>query len=237
MSAPSLLTISGLSATQIEITTTAHDERQRALALASRVTAVTDALDADECADALRAVTALVKSVESARVEIGRPVLELTRKINDTAKDFVSTLSSEKARLENILGEYQAAERAKADRLRREAQDEADRLAREAARAATVADRASTSVEADRAQQAAAQAETAAIEARVAVATIAPTKPEGVAVRATWKFEVTDIKALFAARPDLCVIEPNNAGIRAQIPHNQNIPGLRIWKEAKASIR
>lgn len=70
-----------------------------------------------------------------------------------------------------------------------------------------------------------------------AVATIAPTKPEGVAVRQSYKFEVTDIKALFKARPDLCVIEPNNAAIRAQIPHNQNIPGLRIWQEAKASIR
>jgi hypothetical protein len=52
-----------------------------------------------------------------------------------------------------------------------------------------------------------------------------------------YKFEITDINALFKARPDLCVIEPNGAAIRAQIPHNQNIPGLRIWQEAKARVR
>jgi len=49
--------------------------------------------------------------------------------------------------------------------------------------------------------------------------------------------EVIDIKALYAARPDLCVIEPNGAAIRAQIPHNQTIPGLRVWSEAKASVK
>ena len=71
----------------------------------------------------------------------------------------------------------------------------------------------------------------------MAVAAIAAIKPEGVALRQSWKFEVVDINALFMARPDLCVIEPNNAGIRAQIPHNQSLPGLRIWQEAKASVR
>ena len=71
----------------------------------------------------------------------------------------------------------------------------------------------------------------------MAVAAIVPIKPEGVAVRSLWKFEVTDINALFKARPDLCVIEPHNANIRAQIPYNQSLPGLRIWQEAKASVR
>ena len=74
-------------------------------------------------------------------------------------------------------------------------------------------------------------------QARVAVAAIAAIKPEGVALRQLWKFEVVDIRALFKARPDLCVIEPNNASIRAQIPYNQSLPGLRIWQEAKASVR
>jgi hypothetical protein len=232
-----VLTIAGLQQAQIALAPDAFERREDILATTRSVVAVADAMDAEIAADALKLVTGLVKEVESARVEIGKPVLELTRQINAKAKDFTTELATEKTRLERILGDYQAAERTKADKLRREAQEEADRLARAAEKAALDADRATNSGDADRTQQVAAAAETKAIEARVNVATIAPTAPAGVAVRQNWKFEVTDIVALFKARPDLCVIEPNNAAIRAQIPYNQKIPGLRIWQEAKASVR
>lgn len=232
-----VLTIAGLQNTQIDLAPDAFERREDILATTRSVTAVADAMDAEIAADALRLVTGLVKEVEDARTTIKAPVLELGKKIDATAKGFAADLATEKTRLERILGDYQAAERAKADKLRREAQEEADRLAHEAQKAAVAADRATNSGDADRTQQVAAAAETKAIEARVNVATIAPTAPAGVAVRQNWKYEVTDIKALFKARPDLCVIEPNAAAIRAQIPHNQDIPGLRIWQEAKASIR
>lgn len=233
----SVFTLAGLQQAHIALAPDAFERREDILATTREVKTVTDAMDAEMAADALRLVTGIVKEVEDARTTIKAPVLELGKKIDATAKDFAVELAAEKTRLGRILGDYQAAERAKADKLRREAQDEADRLAREAQKAALAADRATNSGDADRTQQVAAAAETKAIEARVAVATIAPTAPAGVAVRQNWKYEVTDIKALFKARPDLCVIEPNAEAIRAQIPHNQDIPGLRIWQEAKASIR
>ena len=231
------LTITGLQHAQVELAPDSYERRSIAMNAAARVPAVADAMDAEDAADALRLLGALVKDVEAARKVVKEPVLELGKKIDTTAKEFVADVVAEKARIETALGTFQAAEQRRADAERRAAQEEADRLAREAAKAQREADRATNQGEADRTQQVAAQAETAAIEARVAAAEIAPVKPSGVAVRQPWKFEVTDIKALFAARPDLCVIEPNNAGIRAQIPHNQNIPGLRIWQEAKASVR
>lgn len=231
------LTLTGLQHAQIELAQGSFERKADILATTRAVESVVDAMDAEIAADALRLVAGICKEVEASRVEIGKPVLEMTRKINALAKEFTTELADEKARLERILGEYQAAERRKADAARRAAQDEADRLAADAARAQIAADRATSATEIERSQQAVAEAEVKAIEARVVAAEIAPTKPAGVAVRQSWKFEVTDIKALFAARPDLCVIEPNNAGIRAQIPHNQNIPGLRIWAEAKASVR
>jgi len=231
------LTITGLQHAQVELAPDSFERRSIALNAAARVPAVADAMDAEDAADALRLLSALVKDVEAARKVVKEPVLDLGKKIDSTAKEFVADVVAEKVRIETALGTFQAAEQRRADAERRAAQDEADRLAREAAKAQREADRATNHGEADRTQQVAAQAEAAAIEARVAAAEIAPVKPTGVAVRQPWKFEVTDIKALFAARPDLCVIEPNNAGIRAQIPHNQNIPGLRIWQEAKASVR
>ena len=231
------LTLTGLQHAQCELAQGSFERRADILATTRAVTSVVDAMDAEMAADALRLVTGIVKEVEASRVEIGKPVLELTRKINSIAKEFSQDLADEKARLESILGEYQAAERRAADAARRLAQDEANRFAADAARAQHAVERAVSATEIERSQQAAAELEVKAIEARVAVSAIAAIKPEGVAVRSLWKFEVIDINALFKARPDLCVIEPNNAGIRAQIPHNQTIPGLRIWSEAKASVR
>jgi hypothetical protein len=231
------LTLTGLQHAVVDLAPDSFERRALALNAAARVATVADAMDAEDAADALRLLSPLVKDVEAARKIVKAPVLELSKKIDDTAKDFIAEVAAEKLRIETALGTYQAAEQRRADAERRAAQEEADRLAREAAKAQREADRATNAGEAERTQQAAAQAETAAIEARVTAAEIAPAKPAGVAVRQPWKFEVVDIAALFVARPDLCRIEPDNAAIRAQIPHNQNIPGLRIWQEAKASIR
>lgn len=217
------LTLTGLQHAQIELAQGSYEWRADVLATTRSVTAVADAMDAEICADALRLVSEIVKEVEASRVEIGKPVLEVTRKINSLAKEFTADLAEEKTRLERILGTYQAEERRKADQLRKAAQIEAQRLH-------TLAQEASTEAESI-------AADAVATAAYVAAAEIQPMKPEGVAVRQTWKYEVTDIAALFKARPDLCTIEPAAAIIRAVIPHNQSIPGLRIWQEAKASIR
>lgn len=236
MSAPAL-TLTGLQHAEVAIQADAYARRDTILVTARRVATVGDAMEAEEAADSLRSLAALCKEVETIRKEIKAPVLELSKRIDTIAVEFIGEATAEKDRLQIALGTYQAAEQRKADIARRAAQEEADRLAREAAKAQREAERATNGGEQDRTQQVAAQAEAKAIEARVVAAEIAPVKPAGVAVRQPWKFEVTDINALFKARPDLCVIEPNNAGIRAQIPHNQKIPGLRIWQEAKASIR
>lgn len=231
------LTLNGLQNAQIDILPEVFTRRDVAVLEARQITSIGDAFEAECAADALRGVSTIAKEIEAARKIVKDPVLALGKKIDETAKTFVSDLLTEEARLQRLLGDHQAAEQRKADKLRREAQEEADRLAREAATAARAAERATNDAQAEQAQQAAAVAEVAAVEARVAVAEIKREAPSGTVLRQTYKFEVDDIKALFKARPDLCVIEPNGAAIRAQIPHNQQIPGLRIWCEAKASVR
>jgi hypothetical protein len=231
------LTLTGLQNTQLGIVPEVYTRRDVAVLEARQITSIGDAFEAESAADALRAVSTIAKEIEEARKIVKDPVLALGKKIDETAKTFVADLITEKDRLQRLLGDHQAAEQRKADKLRREAQEEADRLAREAATAARAAERATTDGQAEQAQQAAAVAEVKAVEARVAVADIKRDGPSGTMLRQAYKFEVTDINALFKARPDLCVIEPNGAAIRAQIPHNQNIPGLRIWQEAKASVR
>jgi len=231
------LTLSGLQNAQIDILPEVFTRRDVAVLEARQITSIGDAFEAECAADALRGVSTIAKEIEAARKIVKDPVLALGKRIDETAKTFVADLLTEEARLQRLLGDHQAAQQRKADKFRREAQEEADRLAREAATAARAAERATNDAQAEQAQQAAAVAEVAAVEARVAVAEIKREGPSGTVLRQTYKFEVEDIKALFKARPDLCVIEPNGAAIRFQIPHNQQIPGLRIWCEAKASVR
>ena len=77
------------------------------------------------------------------------------------------------------------------------------------------------------------------VETRKAiVSTVAP-KAADTAVRVDVCFEVDDIVALYAARPELVTLEPNGAAIRAICKANPKLqlPGLRHWTEAKTNIR
>lgn len=231
-----LLTLSGLQHAQIDLAQSATEQRDDLIATIRTLAKIEDPIDADSAAALLRDVTTLLKTVESSRSEIKAPVLDLTRKIDATAKTFCAPLEEEKARLSRILGVYQQAERDKAAEALRKAQEEARRIAYgEAQKLAKVeAAHGLDSIEAKAANEAAADK---VAEARVAVAQAAPPQPKGTAVKRTWKFEVQDIKALAASHPELVVVSPNTAAINAVIKHNQSIPGLRVWEDIQTIIR
>lgn len=53
-----------------------------------------------------------------------------------------------------------------------------------------------------------------------------------------WTFEVTDIKALHAACPDLVELSVKRSDVLALIrTGTREIPGLRIFKETRVNIR
>lgn len=207
------LVLSGLGSVSVSIPMESANRRDIALSSAGRVSKISDAMDAEEAADALRSLTALAKEVEDSRILIKQPILLAGKKIDAIAAEFTAGVLAEKTRIEKILGEYKLEERRKEEEHRIKRIDECDDEIRACEKVSNL------------------------LERGIAGAQMQTIKPEGISVRTTWKFEVTDIRKLFYARPDLCIIEPNNPGIRAQIPYNQTIPGLRIWSEAKASIR
>jgi hypothetical protein len=47
------------------------------------------------------------------------------------------------------------------------------------------------------------------------------------------------LQGLFKARPDLCVVTPNNAAIRAIVKASNGaaIPGVRVWQKSAAIVR
>ena len=221
---------------EIELSPAAFNARTVALAASGNVRAIASVEDLDHAAAALTTIKSLTRSVEDSRKAVKAPVLEVGKRIDSVAKEYLAPLEIEGTRLSTLVGSYQEAARRKAEREREEAAKvQAEALAEmQAKQAAAMA----------AGDEAAADAARAEAADKIAASQLAVTEAEGakldgIATRTAWKFEVLDIQALFKARPDLCVIEPNNAAIRAILKFNngQPIAGLRMWQEAGAIVR
>jgi hypothetical protein len=228
------LAVTGLSTAAISITPGAHEYRSSLLAISKAITEV-DEFTLDAASDALKLIQETTRAVEKQRVKEKAPALDFGKQIDSAAKEFCGPLEEEVRRLAALIGAFIA---------------EQQRIAREAeqARQKAIADAAAAQRKAEEeARKAAAAAEpdddfqpmpppapAPAFLAPIPPPVVAP-KVAGVTVRTSWKYEVTDIAALFAARPDLCAIEPNAAAIRAELPKDKPIPGIRAWTESNAT--
>lgn len=229
------IVVSGsLPSPQIELSVAAFNARTLALEASGRIKAIASVADLDSAAAALTKLKALTRSVEDSRKEVKAPVLEVGRRIDAVAKDYLTPLESEAKRLSVIVGSYQEAQRRKAEKEREEAaRAQAEALAEmNAKQAEAIAQGDEQAADAARAEA----AEKIAASQLAAINAEGP-RPEGITSRTSWKFEVVDIAALYAARPELCVITPNNAAIRAVVKTGAKIPGLRVWQEAAAIVR
>jgi hypothetical protein len=233
------LTLSGLGSPQISLTDQARNTRDALLVEAGECQTVRDQLDADAAAELLKRIKSWTRQVESGRTTVKAPVLELSRRIDGLAAELVAQVETQSHRISRMLGEWQAAERRKAEDALRQQRRQEEELRQRAAAQMAVAE-----IETDSTEQAehrkaeiAGQYHQQVAESRQALVASAAPRIAGTGVREDWKFEVTDIHALYQAHPQLVVLQPNNAAIRAIVKHNQQIPGLRIWKEASTIIR
>jgi hypothetical protein len=220
----------------IQIVPAAFEARRVALERSGNCKAITDVVSLEEAANALTVVKSLARSVEDSRKDVKAPVLEVGRQIDAVAKDYLSPLEAEAARLSTLVGTYQEAQRRKAEKAREEeARKQAEAVAEmQRKQAAALA-------EGDEAAADAARAEAAdkIAESQLALEQAEGPKPTGIVTKTAWKFEVTDIAALYAARPELVVLSPNNAAIRAVVKasNGKPLPGVRCWQEAGAIVR
>lgn len=221
---------------EIELAPSAFNAREVALASAAHVVEIHGVAELDEAALALTTLKGIIRTVEDSRKEVKAPVLEVGKRIDSVAKEYLEPLEAEAKRLSILVGSYQEAQRLKAERLRQEesrkqqaALEEMQRKQREAMEAG----------DAESADAARAEAADKIAESQIAVMKAEGPKLSNVSTRGAWKFELVDIDALLGARPDLCVIEPNGAAIRAilKATDGKAIPGLRIWREATAVVR
>lgn len=209
--------------------------RDAAMSKALTIKSVESLFDANRAYKAMDALGELIKGVESSRVAAKAPALEIGRRIDGIAKDFVDDCKAEHARIKRVLGEYQVIEAEKKREAEREARrkeqaildkaaaEQRARIAEETSgRTGTMLEDVAALAETTDKQIAAVRSEAAQKHSAVA----------GVKVRKTLKFEVKDEAALLAARPDLFSVDDKK--VRAAIKLTRNIPGLEIWEEATA---
>jgi len=226
--------VGNLPAPTIGISPAAEEAKRYALESAAAVAEIATVEDLDAASGALTRITSILTNIEKCRKEVKQPVIDVGRGIDDVAKKYCAELETEKRRLSVLVGTYNEAQRLKAERAREEAaQREREAMATMRERETAALDRGDIAG----AEEARNEAAQEIASAQIAAANAEGAKAEGISTRKTWKWEVTDIKALFAARPECVTLEPNGAVIRALIKNDQTIPGLRIWSETAAIAR
>jgi hypothetical protein len=201
-----------------------------ALAKAHALQPVKDADSQALATEVLSNIKGLLRGIEQTRAQVKAPVLALGKQIDSIAKEATQELVATGIQINEQITAFYRAEAAKAEAARRmqEALD-AKRRAREA----------EALQEAARAKEAEAQAAQAKADAPPAQPPVATApKAQKMTVRRVWKHEVTDIQALYAARPELCSIEPRTNAILAEIRGGMSeCPGLKIWQEDDVTVR
>jgi dTMP kinase len=155
---------------QITITPEAEKQKATIINAARAVVAVTDADSCDIAQSRLRSLASVRTAVESSRKQVKAPVIDLGKRIDGIAADFVAEVIAEEARLSGLVTEYAREQQ----RIKREAElaaeQERQRVERERHEAEMAAQREAARIERERqaAERAAHEAEIARLKAEAA---------------------------------------------------------------------
>mgnify|MGYP003638298185 FL=1 len=208
---------------EVVIAEDAYSLRNHALLDAGNIVAVDDVFDANAAATAQAALKHILTEIESSRKDVKAPILQIGRKIDAIAKEFLADVVTEEARIAKMLGAYQRIERDKKVAAQREAMAAENAIMIEQAQKAADSGDVMQPIE-QTALDKIAELRNQVADKHDAVA--------GVKVKTTTKFEVLDAAVLLQARPDL--FTPDDKKIRAALKHTKTIPGINVWEETKA---
>ncbi len=217
--------------------------RNELLSRARENTTITTSAEQNSAVECARHIRAALKDVEDTRTTLKKPLLDAGRQVDALAKDFVAPLTSELNRIERLVTNFQQAEqrrvaeeeakrRAEIERLERE-RVAREVAARKAAEAITNEAELAAAIKVEEEARAAAEQQQAVIRAPLPEAAMAG----GTSTRKVMRWEVTDLRALYAARPELCTIEAKASAINATCVPEMPVPGLKMWWEDKTTIR
>ena len=173
--------------------------------------------------DSMSEITRFKKDIEAARKDEVGPFNELVKRVNDLFRPITTSLEV----AEKMIKEKRVFYLREKERVRQA--EEAKRLAEYQAK-----------IEAER-KKAEAEKREVKIVTPPPVILQAPSTTHGSAGSSTakkfWNYEVTDIDALYKARPDLVKMEPKPREILAAVKTNQTIPGLKIFEDISVTSK
>ena len=155
---------------QIQITPEAEKQKATILSAARAVVAVTDTDSCDIAQSRLRSLASVRTAVESSRKIVKAPVIDLGKRIDGIAADFVADVVAEEVRLSGLVTEYAREQQ----RIQREAElaaeQERQRVERERHESEMAAQREAAQIERERqaAEKSAHEAEIARLKAEAA---------------------------------------------------------------------
>lgn len=185
-----------------------------------------------------------IKDVGEAKKRVKAPVNLLLDNIDALADQLLNPAIQEKERLGKLITQFDRGEtlRIEQENLERSkrikaAADEADRLAREAL---TQANQITSEAQLEAAIATEEKAIAALGKERELIVAPMPSsqRVKGTVGGSTLTWEVTDIEALYKARPDFVKLEPNAGALRAcLVPGMAPIPGLKFSFEKRTIFR
>ena len=209
------------------------------VAAAQKITAITNADEAQEAANAGRMLRAGVKDYTEAFKAVKTRIDDVKKPVLAEEKEVIAPLEKEGTRLAGLVQVFQ-------QEVERKRQEE-ERKAREAAEAQAREDallRAIEAEEAGSAEEAQAILEEPIIAGPVVLASPAPTKPTGSVTRTTYSAEVTDFKALVKAvaegRVPLMALQANEQFLNQQAKSfgaGFSMPGVKLVENTSTHFR
>lgn len=249
--------IRNVDGVQIVLAPSALQLRDSILEEARGIVALEDAPAEQRAVAIVGRMNGFAKALEACRKAVKAPVLALGEKIDAIAESALSDLAGEKERVSGLLAEAQAKrdavlreqeakrqreqerieaeERRLAEERRKAEQEALDRqntLKSEAGRKRAAEEAEARRVELDK-QQSALAASRAKAEAPVAE----PEKAKGSIVREVFNVEVLDAAAVYRWNPLYVKLVPELAMLKKVAERGEQIPGCRITKETKVSVR
>lgn len=196
---------------------------------------ITDPVVASMAIEPLKKAKQLMNDAENLRKKVKQPYLDACRQIDGAVKSYCEGLESSYNRVNLLLASWQAEERKKEEEVRLQAAIKENALRMEAEkRQNALEDQGLLDTASIQQIHRETESQVAVIKNELKAKT---SSSDEIYTRKQLTFEVTDLKLLFKNRPDLCIIQPDNAAIRAAIKKDRDIPGLAITETNKAILK
>ena len=224
------------------VTGEAEEQRNQLALRAVHIKSITCPEQNEDAGGIARDIRKHLKGVEAVRQELTKPLLDAQRMLKSLSDDHCQPLKDELKRLEGLACAFLESEqrRVAAEEKAREiaflkaqqAQFEAEDKARK------LAEKAKTDAGLEKAINAEEKAIAAADLVQAVIAAPAPVleKARGQSIKQVLRYEVLDIRAVYAARPELCTIEIKPSAVLSTCSPELPVPGLRLYYENKATF-